>query len=168
MTTKPEPRRRRGTPISDSLGADLHTLGTVLANHTRGLDDYLQRQAGRIEERHGHLLSESAEILLPPGQDLDALTSGQLQNICRQQRLRGWSKLRRSELIAFLKERLGTELEAPAISAPSYPHDANRIERLLLLLLQKLGTATEVINDAWQGQGDQTAGQPGSASTMER
>ena len=27
MTTKPEPRRRRGTPISDSLGADLHTLG---------------------------------------------------------------------------------------------------------------------------------------------
>jgi hypothetical protein len=168
MTKKPEPRRRRGTPISDSLGADLHTLGTVLANHTRGLDDYLQRQAGRIEERHGHLLSESAEILLPPGQDLDTLTAGELQNICRQQRLRGWSKLRRSELIAFLKERLGTELEAPAISTPSYPHDANRIERLLLLLLQKLGTATEVINDAWQGQGDQTAGQPGSASTMER
>lgn len=168
MTKKPEPRRRRGTPISDSLGADLHTLGTILANHTRGLDDYLQRQAGRIEERHGHLLSESAEILLPPGQDLDTLTAGELQNICRQQRLRGWSKLRRSELITFLQDRMGTELEAPIIPAPSYPHDANRIERMLLLLLQKLGTATEAIDDAWQGPGDQTADQPGSASTMER
>ena len=80
MTTKPEPRRRRGTPISDSL------------------DDYLQRQAGRIEEPQGHLLSESAEILLSPGQDLDTLTAGELQNICRQQRLRGWSRLRRSDL----------------------------------------------------------------------
>lgn len=78
MTKKPEPRRRRGTPISDSLGADLHTLGTVLANHTRGLDDYLQRQAGRIEERHGYLLSESAEILLLPGPDLNTLTAGEL------------------------------------------------------------------------------------------
>ena len=168
MTNKPEPRRRRGTPISDSLGADLHTLGTVLANHTRGLDDYLQRQAGRIEERHGHLLSESAEILLPPGQDLDALTAGQLQNICRQQRLRGWSKLRRNQLITFLQERMGTELEAPTISAPSYPHDANRLERLLLLLLQKLGTATEAIDDAWQGPGDQTSDRAASVSTLER
>ena len=168
MTKKPEPRRRRGTPISDSLGADLHTLGTVLANHTRGLDDYLQRQAGRIEERHGHLLSESAEILLPPGQDLDALTAGQLQNICRQQRLRGWSKLRRSELIAFLKERVGTELEASTIPERPYPRDANRIERLLLLLLQKLGTATEAIDDAWQGPGDQTSDRAASVSTLER
>lgn len=151
MTKKPEPRRRRGTPISDSLGADLHTLGTVLANHTRGLDDYLQRQAGRIEERHGHLLSESAEILLPPGQDLETLTAGELQNICRQQRLRGWSKLRRSELITFLQERLSIELEAPTAPALSFPRDASRIERLLLLMLRQLGTATEAIDDAWQG-----------------
>jgi len=168
MTKKPEPRRRRGTPISDSLGDDLHALGSILANHTRGLDDYLQRQAGRIEERHGHLLSESAEILLPPGPDLNTLTAGELQNICRQQRLRGWSKLRRNQLITFLQERMGTELEAPTIPAPPYPSDANRIERLLLLLLQKLGTATEVINDAWQGPGDQTADQPASVSTLER
>lgn len=157
MTKKPEPRRRRGTPISDSLGEDLHALGSILANHTRGLDDYLQRQAGRIEERHGHLLSESAEILLPPGPDLNTLTAGELQNICRQQRLRGWSKLRRNQLITFLQERMGTELEAPTIPERPYPRDANRIERLLLLLLQKLGTSTEVINDAWQGPGDQTA-----------
>ncbi|WP_341899530.1 hypothetical protein [Synechococcus sp. UW140] len=168
MTKKPEPHRRRGTPISDSLGDDLHALGSILANHTRGLDDYLQRQAGRIEERHGHLLSESAEILLPPGPDLNTLTAGELQNICRQQRLRGWSKLRRNQLITFLKESLGTELEAPTIPERPYPRDANRIERLLLLLLQKLGTATEVINDAWQGPGDQTADQPASVSTLER
>ena len=168
MTKMPEPRRRRGTPISDSLGDDLHALGSILANHTRGLDDYLQRQAGRIEERHGHLLSESAEILLPPGPDLNTLTAGELQNICRQQRLRGWSKLRRNQLIAFLQERMGTELEASTIPEPHYPRDANRIERLLLLLLQKLGTATDVINDAWQGPGDQTADQPASVGTVDQ
>ena len=154
MTKMPEPRRRRGTPISDSLGDDLHALGSILANHTRGLDDYLHRQAARIEERHSHILSDSAEILLPPGPDLNTLTAGELQNICRQQRLRGWSKLRRSELIAFLQERMGTELEAPTIPEPPYPRDANRIERLLLLLLRQLGTATEVINDAWHESRD--------------
>jgi hypothetical protein len=167
MTMKPEPRRRRGTPISDSLGADLHTLGTILANHTRGLDDYLQRQAGRIEERHGHLLSETADVLLPPGLDLNGLTAGDMQNICRRHRLRGWSKLRRSELIAFLQEKLGPELqtveavrrqerehaaEAPgpaAVPSLPYPPEANRIERLLLLLLRQLGTATDAIDEAW-------------------
>lgn len=166
MTNKPEPRRRRGTPISDSLGDDLHALGSILANHTRGLDDYLQRQAGRIEARHGHLLSESAEILLPPSPDFNTLTAGELQNICRQQRLRGWSKLRRNQLITFLQERMGTELEAPTIPEPHYPRDANRIERLLLLLLQKLGTASDVINDAWQGPGGQTADQTASVGKM--
>jgi hypothetical protein len=155
MTKKPEPRRRRGTPISDSLGADLHTLGTVLANHTRGLDDYLQRQAGRIEERHGNLLAETADLLLPSGLDLDSLTAGELQDLCRQNRLRGWSKLKRSDLIAFLRERLGPQLQAPPSGpATSYPSDASRLERLLLLLLRQLGTASEVIDDAWRDPGD--------------
>ena len=44
-------------------------FGTILANHTRGLDDDLQRQAGRIEQRQGYLLAES---------------SGELQNPCRR------------------------------------------------------------------------------------
>ncbi|MBD2551072.1 hypothetical protein H6G65_16060 [Microcystis elabens FACHB-917] len=155
MTTRPEPRRRRGTPISDSLGADLHTLGSILATHTRGLDDYLQRQAGRIEERHGRLLSETADLLLPPGVDLNSLTAGELQNLCRKQRLRGWSKLRRSELIAFLQER-GHAAEAPAaVAVPSlpYPPEASRTERLLLLLLRQLGTTTEAIEGAWWDPG---------------
>ncbi len=150
MTTKPEPRRRRGTPISDGLGADLHTLGTILANHTRGLDDYLQRQAGRIEERHGNLLAETADLLLPSGLDLDSLTAGELQDLCRQNRLRGWSKLRRSDLIAFLRDRLGPQLQAPSGPAASYPSDASRLERLLLLLLRQLGTASKAIDDAWR------------------
>jgi hypothetical protein len=167
MTKKPEPRRRRGTPISDSLGAELQTLGTVLANHTRGLDDYLQRQAGRIETRQAHLLAESADLLLPPGQDLASLSSAELHNLCRHHRLRGWSKLRRSELIAFLQQELGPELQAPgefpasqddretreaAASKgprPSFPTNANRIERLLLLLLRQLGTDSAFIEEAW-------------------
>jgi hypothetical protein len=164
MTKKPEPHRRRGTPISGGLGAELQTLGTILANHTRGLDDYLQRQAGRIETRQAHLLAESAELL---GQDLASLSSGELQNLCRRHRLRGWSKLRRSELIAFLQQQLGPELQArdelPEIQddkepreaaastgpRPSYPPDANRTERLLLLLLWQLSTDSAVIEEAW-------------------
>jgi len=153
MTKKPEPRRR-GAPISDSLGADLHTLGTILANHTRGLDDYLQRQASRIEERHSNLLAETAGLLLPAGLDLDSLTAGELQDLCRQNRLRGWSKLRRSDLIAFLRERLGPQLQTPSSPATSYPSDASRLERLLLLLLRQLGTASEAIDDAWRDPGE--------------
>ena len=56
-------------------------FGTILANHTRGLDDNLQRQAGRIEQGQGHLLAEGAELLLSPGQDLTSLSSGELQNL---------------------------------------------------------------------------------------
>ena len=91
-----------------------------------------------------------------------------MQNICRQQRLRGWSKLRRNQLIAFLQERMGTELEAPTIPAPFYPSDANRIERLLLLLLQKLGTSTEAIDVAWQEPSDQTTDQPASVGKVDQ
>lgn len=148
--TKQSESRSRGTPISDGLGADLQALGTILATHTRGLDDYLQRQASRIEERHGQLLSHTADVLLPPGLDLDRLTAAELQNLCRQHRLKGWSKLRRRDLIAFLRERLGPEPQAPAGPVPPYPADATRLERLLLLLLRQLGTAPEAIEDAWQ------------------
>ena len=148
--TKQSESRRRGTPISDGFGADLQALGTILATHTRGLDDYLQRQASRIEERHGQLLAHTADLLLPPGLDLDRFTAAELQNLCRQHRLKGWSKLRRSDLIAFLRERLGPEPQAPADPVLPYPADANRLERLLLLLLRQLGTAPEAIDHAWQ------------------
>ena len=146
---KPE-SRRRGTPISDGLGADLQALGTILATHTRGLDDYLQRQASRIEARHGQLHAHTAHVLLPPGLDLDRLTAAELQNLCRQQRLKGWSKLRRRDLIAFLRDRLDPEPQAAVGAVTPYPVDANRLERLLLLLLRQLGTAPEAIEHAWQ------------------
>jgi len=45
---------------------------------------------------------------------------------------------------------MGTELEPPTIPELSYPSDANRIERLLLLLLRQLGTASAAIDDAWR------------------
>lgn len=169
---KPEPRRRRGTPISESLGADLHSLGTILANHTRGLDDYLQRQAERIQERHGNLLSETADLLVTPGLDLNSLSVGELQDICRKNGFRGWSKFRRSDLIAFLQERLGPELETmegvSALPTPPYPPEANRIERLLLLLLRQLGTATEAIDGAWRNPGDRRDDEPAPMGTMGR
>jgi hypothetical protein len=57
----------------------------------------------------------------------------------REQQLRRWSHLRQDELITFFKQALGYELSptqaSPANSGPvSYPPEANRSERHLLLL----------------------------------
>jgi len=174
MTTTPEPRRRRGTPISAGLGADLQTLGSLLANHTRGLDAYLQRQASRLEERHKGILADAEGFLLPPDLNLDAMTAGELRNLCRSRRLRGWSKLRRDDLLAFVKQQLAREIEISHIlqqqqvdeatveansdgithaqpdSALGYPDDASRTERLLLLLLRHLDVSPVQLQEAWQ------------------
>ena len=56
------PRPRRGTPISDSLGADLNELGGILGRQTRDREAYLQRQEGRINERQAMLAAEAADI----------------------------------------------------------------------------------------------------------
>ena len=143
-------RRKRGTPISASLGADLQALGTILANHTRGLDDYLSRQARRIDERSQNLLAETPGLLLPPALDLDGMTTAELRDLCRRQRLRGWSKLRRAELLIFLREQVGPELQANSFPN-TIPADAKRTERLLLLLLQHLGVPQEQVDAAWRG-----------------
>ena len=170
MTTTPEPRRRRGTPISAGLGADLQTLGSLLANHTRGLDAYLQRQASRLEERHKGILADAEGFLLSPDLNLDAMTADELRNLCRSRRLRGWSKLRRDDLLAFVKQQLAREIEISHIlqrqevdeaasevfeqtqadCGPGYPHDASRTERLLLLLLRHLDVSPDQLQEAWQ------------------
>jgi hypothetical protein len=111
MTAHSERRRRRGTPISAGFAADLQTLGTLLGSHTRGLDAYLQRQASRVEQRYQGILADAEGFLLPPDLNLDAMSAGELQALCRSRRLRGWSKLRRDELLAFVKGELGHELE---------------------------------------------------------
>ena len=151
--------RSRRTPISDGLGADLHSLGTILASHTRGLDNYLQRQAQRLDERQQQLLAETAcaltpDILMPADYHLEAMSVEELKNICREQQLRRWSHLRRDELITFLKQALGQEPSSNQVSQAnygpaSYPPNANRSERLLLLLLRKLNSSDEEIDAAW-------------------
>jgi hypothetical protein len=169
MSPEPPRQRKRGTPISDSLGADLQTLGGILANHTRGLDDYLMRQAQRIEERHQNLLADAPGFLLPPDLNLEGMTKGELQTLCRKRRLRGWSKLRRDDLLAFVKQELGPELKAMQIlqqeqteTAPgshfdgSSPQaDASRTERLLLLVLRHLDVAADEVEAAWRGPNEQ-------------
>lgn len=161
-------RRRRATPISDGLGADLNTLGTILANHTRGLDDFLQRQGQRLSERHQTLLKESADLLLPGGLDLDALSTRELQSLCRERKLRGWSKLRRDALLDLLRRELGSALGDTVIQEDPRPSprdprgaqnsdggersDATRTERLLLLLLSHLEVPRERVEAAWSGQ----------------
>lgn len=153
---KPEsgPHRRRGTPISDSLGADLQTLGGLLASHTRGLDAYLNRQARRINQRQQALEAETRELLLPTDLDLEAMTTAELQALCRQHRLRGWSRLRRAELLTFVRMQL-QPAPVPDVAAPELPLEApagaSRSERLLLLLLHHLGVTPEAVQAAWLG-----------------
>ncbi len=161
----PEPRRRRGTPISDSLGADLQVLGSILASHTRGLDAYLNRQAQRLEERQQTLLAEAPGLLRPPDLDLDTMTTAELREMCRRQRWRRWSKLRRADLLAFVRQQLDAEATAgqvspdelvapePSTDLPPAPSDASRSERLLLLLLHHLGVPQEQVEQAWRAPG---------------
>ncbi|MCS5693970.1 hypothetical protein NZK33_18585 [Cyanobium sp. FGCU-6] len=152
MSAEARRSRRRGTPISDGLGADLQALGSILADHTRGLDDYLQRQAHRLEDRHQNLLEETAAILLPSGLDLEALTVSELKSLCRQKQFRGWSHLRRDDLLAFVKQQLTAELEPAAEpKGMGAPPDASRSERLLWLVLRYLGVPQEEVEAAWLG-----------------
>ena len=169
MNSEQPPRSRRGTPISDGLGADLQALGSILANHTRGLDDYLQRQAHRLDDRQQMLLAETAAFLLPSGLDLEAMTVSELKSLCRQKQFRGWSQLRRDDLLAFVKLQLAAELEATPIQrqesaegAPEAeaigmgtPVDASRTERLLLLVLRHLGVPQEEVEATWLGLAEQ-------------
>jgi hypothetical protein len=169
MNSEQPPRSRRGTPISDGLGADLQALGSILANHTRGLDDYLQRQAHRLDDRQQMLLAETAAFLLPSGLDLEAMTVSELKSLCRQKQFRGWSQLRRDDLLAFVKLQLAAELEATPIQrqesaegAPEAeatgmgaPADASRTERLLLLVLRHLGVPQEEVEATWLGLAEQ-------------
>lgn len=180
MTSEPGRRRRRGTPISDGLAEDLQSLGHALADHTRGLDQFLQQQAGHLEARQVRLMAEAASVLessletstqaLPVGDDYEALSKEELRSICRQHKLRRWSHFNRSQLIAFLRENLkatandndslGAENDASQsrqgsprsftnARANSYPTDATRAERLLLLLLKHMGVAPAEIEAAW-------------------
>jgi len=125
MTTKPEPRRRRGTPITAGFAADLQTLGTLLGNHTRGLDAYLQRQASRVEERYQGILADAEGFLLSPDLNFDSMTAAELKNVCRSRHLRGWSNLRRDDLLAFVKQQLASEIKISQILQRQQVDQAN-------------------------------------------
>ncbi|MFN7901071.1 MAG: hypothetical protein ACK5N0_15700 [Synechococcaceae cyanobacterium] len=161
MTTKPEPRRRRGTPITAGFAADLQTLGMLLGNHTRGLDAYLQRQATRVEERYQGILANAEGFLLSPDLNFDAMTASELKDVCRSRHLRGWSNLRRDDLLAFVKQQLASEIEISQILQRKQVDQAN----------------DEVTDEApdeapsggvAQAQADRALGYPDNASRTER
>ena len=145
---------RRSTPISDGIGEDLNKLTNLLADHTRGLDAYLKKQGENIQEREIDLLEETATLQLNSGLDLKSLSKKELQNICRENKLKGWSKLRQKDLISFLKKNIASEANSHSsdednLTSSIYPADSNQTERLLILLLRQINTPQEDINTAW-------------------
>ena len=142
------------TPISDGIGEDLNKLTNLLADHTRGLDAYLKKQGKNIQEREIDLLEETATLQFNSGLDLKSLSKKELQNICRENKLKGWSKLRQKDLISFLKKNIASEANSHSsdednLTSSIYPADSNRTERLLILLLRQINTPQEDINTAW-------------------
>ena len=145
---------RRSTPISDGIGEDLNKLTNLLADHTRGLDAYLKKQGKNIQEREIDLLEETATLQLNSGLDLKSLSKKELQNICRENKLKGWSKLHQKDLIGFLKKNIASEANSHSsdednLTSSIYPADSNQTERLLILLLRQINTPQEDINTAW-------------------
>jgi putative component of toxin-antitoxin plasmid stabilization module len=131
-----------------------------------------------VEERYQGILADAGGFLLSPDLNFDTMTAAELKNVCRSRHLRGWSNLRRDDLLAFVKQQLASEIkishilqrqkvdqatdeatdeatsegvaESQADRGPGYPVDASRTERLLLLLLQHLNVPQEQIQTAWQ------------------
>ncbi|MCX5931492.1 MAG: hypothetical protein NTW83_06600 [Cyanobacteria bacterium] len=162
MTRKADPSTSR-TPISDGLASDLQALGSLLGSHMRGLDEHLGRQHERLSLREDQLIEESRELLPPAPLELDHLSKEQLQGLCRQHKLKGWSKLRRDPLLAFVAAALA-QASAHSSGSPTpleaslSPAAISRIERLLLLLLQHLAVSPEQIQEAWDAPLDSPVG----------
>ena len=76
----PSPRRR-GTPLTDALAADLNELGGLLAQQARGTGEYLQRQAQRLNQREAMLRQQAADIAgeMSAGPDRAALEAHAIQ-----------------------------------------------------------------------------------------
>jgi hypothetical protein len=131
-----------------------------------------------VEERYQGILDNAEGFLLSPDLNFDAMTASELKDVCRSRHLRGWSNLRRDDLLAFVKQQLASEIEisqilqrqqvdqanddandeatsdgltqAQADRGPGFPHDATRTERLLLLLLSHLDVPPDQQQEAWQ------------------
>ncbi len=92
----------------NNFSADLQALNALLASYHPALEGMLTEKAGRLDP---HLLKTSPGFLLPPDLDLEAMTATELQALCRRKHLRGWSKLRRAELVAFVQRELASEIQ---------------------------------------------------------
>lgn len=76
------------------------------------------------------------------------MSSGGLWRLPSTWCIHGWSRLRHADLLAFVRKHLQpSPVPEPVIHAS----DASRTERLLLLLLDHLGVATEAVQAAWRG-----------------
>ena len=73
-----------------------------------------------------------------------------------ERQLRGWSHLRRDDLLAFVKQQLAADLvPAAEPQVMGAPPEASCSERLLWLVLRHLGVPQEEVEAAWLGPAEQ-------------
>ena len=107
-------------PLSEQFRDQLNSLGQSLAEHSRSLGEHFMRreQALTLQQQE---LAEEARLLLPTGAastavDVDHLlgfptgdfstqTVKKLKALCKENKIRGYSRLRKHELIACLEAK---------------------------------------------------------------
>jgi hypothetical protein len=111
-TTPMKPRR--GTPLTDGLAADLNELGGILARQARATDEFIKKQAGRIDERMTAAQLEEAKMRLVGR----ALRDGEVRpNTTPVPELGEGPRVDPSEALADIQARGGIEPDSPAMKA---------------------------------------------------
>lgn len=107
-------RPRRGTPLADGLAADLNELGGILGRQARATDEFINKQAGRIQERMTAAELEAAKMRLVAR----ALNEGEARpNTTPIPDLSEAPRVDPSEALADIQARGGIEADSPAMRA---------------------------------------------------
>ena len=114
--------------IADALRANLQKVAQSDARSLRALEEGLESiQSAEASSRR--VLPETVKALIGPG-TFDKQTNKTLQSLCKEHGVRRFSKLKKAELIAALKEK--------GVAPPPRPIDRlskNELVKLVKLLM---------------------------------
>ena len=112
--------------IAEALRANLQKVAQSDARSLRALEEGLETIRA-ADASSGKVLPESVKALIGPG-TFDKQTNKTLQSLCKEHGVRKFSKLKKAELIAALKEK--------GVAPPPRPLD--RLSKSELVKLVKL------------------------------